>query len=46
MVESGSAGLADPHKITATYRAGGVTTEASNGKGSGGDGLARLLDGM
>ena len=42
---SGSTGVADPNKITTTYRAGGLATEASNGKVSGSDGLARLLDG-
>ena len=33
-------------KITTTYRAGGLATEIANGKANGGDGLARLLDGM
>ena len=33
-------------KITTTYRAGGVATKTTNGKANGGNGLARLFDGM
>ena len=29
-----------------TYRAGSLATETANGKANGGNGLARLLDGM